>query len=104
MKHRHIHLKLDPKRDVKTFSLKHYNIHVLKGVGHSSYVGIRLPLAMCGVYGASRLVGPQQRERVTCPWCLRLMIERFPKAVNPRSGMAMPRPGKNALNEDASED
>jgi hypothetical protein len=95
IRHQHVHLKLDQKRDIAHAThRKRYTIYVLNlGQVGGRYLGTSLPLTTCGMYKPERLVDPKQRERVTCPSCLRLMADRFPKTVNPRSGMAMPRPG-----------
>lgn len=92
-KHETVHLKLDPRRDLTTRRLKRRNVHILKTEHGGSYCGNDLPETLCGQYKARRLVGPREKERVTCASCKRLMLVRFPKPqVNPRSGMAMPRP------------
>lgn len=93
MRHHPIHLKLDPRRDVSTYHFKRRVVHVLKTASGGSYCGNTLPDALCGSYNAKRLVGPREKERVTCAHCVRLMLVRFPKPpANPRSGMTMPRP------------
>lgn len=93
MKHEPIHLKIDPKRDVNTYHFKRRKVYVLKTASGGSYCGNTLPDALCGSYNVKRLVSLREKERVTCASCKRLMLVRFPKPpVNPRSGMAMPRP------------
>jgi len=93
VKHYPVHLKLDPKRDVDTYHLKRRKVHILKMEHGGSYCGNDLPETLCGTRNVKRLVGLRERERVTCASCKRLMLVRLPKPlVNPRSGMAMPRP------------
>lgn len=91
MRHEPIHLKLDPKRDVSTYHFKRRKVYVLKMESGWRWLGSTVPTSICGV-NARRVVSIDQQERVTCRACLRLLIVRFPKPVNPRSGMAMPRP------------
>jgi hypothetical protein len=92
VKHQPVHLKLDPKRDVDTYHFKRRKVHVLR-VEHGGLRMDAIPDALCGRTPVQRLVTYRERERVTCERCKRLMLVRFPKPpVNPRSGMAMPRP------------
>jgi len=96
MKHDPIHLKIDPKRDVNTYPRKRYNIYILKLDHGGRYCGSKLPETLCGTWRARLLVGYKDRERVTCSHCKRIMLTRFPvPPVNPRSRMAMPRPGSD---------
>ena len=89
--HIKIHLQLDPERDLNTYVKKRSNIYVLRTEHGGSYLGKNLDVAFCGMR-PERVVRFDQRERFTCGHCKRLMLVRFPKKVNPRSGMAMPRP------------
>ena len=92
MKHQPIHLKIDPKRDVQTYHLKHRKVHILR-VEHGGLSMNQIPDSLCGTTPVKHLVAYGERERVTCARCKRLMLVCFPKPpVNPRSGMSMPRP------------
>lgn len=99
-RHKPVHLRCEPARDVDTYRLKRRRVYVLRTEHGGRYFGNVMPETLCGTRGAKRIVAWKERERVTCPYCRRLMLVRLPKPPpNPRSGMAMPRPHDAATEE-----
>lgn len=99
--HEVICLKLDMARDMQIHRMKHRTNYLLKHHLGGSNLGSYCNVTFCGKrikYTSTNM------HEVTCPRCKKIYAHRFPgPPINPRSGMAMPRPGKPMTKEQALE-